>query len=700
MNIRLGLRPALLLALIPVLLLPWLGLRFVVQLVDLTRDERRETLAGAAQNYAAALHERADLFASRSETALPGGARPMVASRLARVVVDGRLSEWADLPRQAIPVNALGNAPANTLSANIVVARADDKVYLLLQTVDERYVARQSLDDGKRILAGDTAILWAGPTPEELERIEVEPAETRTGWLVEAKLPESTRFFRVRIDDVDYQARRVTEANADSGLMIIVGGEEEANSLKAIQVAERNRLWEAAIAGIDRSGLRVAVYDTSGNLLAMRGQFDRSARRFDNWLSGLAHQLLSWTVSLGMADQTTGDAQPQPPLSRALSGFAAGNSRRMTDDANLPFWVTTSAHPIWLQDRVAGALLLEQGSRNDLDAAQNALEWLVLWTAAAIVATVLGLLLIASLTVARIRRLKRAADTAIDARGRVVGTMPAFRLKDEVSELAGSYGGVLGRLREHQQYLSNLRSRLVHELRTPIMIVRSSLENLGDPSDPEARPVEPVQRQAYVDRALGGAMRLERLVASMSEASSVESMLSRSQLEQTDLCVLLDGLAQAYNQAYQQRPNPEQAGHPARPRFVLQTDLASADALVIPESIAQAVDKLASNAVDFADPTAPVSIELDAVDTGYQIALRNRGKPLPDVMSDSLFESMVSVRTDTAREQSHLGLGLYLVRLIAEFHGGQAFATNTVDGVRIGFTISDSLEQGTADDHI
>ena len=45
-------------------------------------------------------------------------------------------------------------------------------------------------------------------------------------------------------------------------------------------------------------------------------------------------------------------------------------------------------------------------------------------------------------------------------------------------------------------------------------------------------------------------------------------------------------------------------------------------------------------------------------------------------------------------------LGLYLVRLIAEFHGGQAFATNTVDGVRIGFTISDSLEQGTTDDHI
>jgi signal transduction histidine kinase len=60
-------------------------------------------------------------------------------------------------------------------------------------------------------------------------------------------------------------------------------------------------------------------------------------------------------------------------------------------------------------------------------------------------------------------------------------------------------------------------------------------------------------------------------------------------------------------------------------------------------------------------------------------------------MADSLFESMVSVRGDSAGatdQRGHLGLGLYLVRLIAEFHGGSAQARNVAGGVEVGFTVA------------
>jgi signal transduction histidine kinase len=48
-------------------------------------------------------------------------------------------------------------------------------------------------------------------------------------------------------------------------------------------------------------------------------------------------------------------------------------------------------------------------------------------------------------------------------------------------------------------------------------------------------------------------------------------------------------------------------------------------------------------------------------------------------MQGKLFESMVSVRREGGHEP-HLGLGLYIVRLVAEFHGGSAEALDREDG--------------------
>ena len=49
-------------------------------------------------------------------------------------------------------------------------------------------------------------------------------------------------------------------------------------------------------------------------------------------------------------------------------------------------------------------------------------------------------------------------------------------------------------------------------------------------------------------------------------------------------------------------------------------------------------------------------------------------------MSAKLFESMVSLRASRSGEEPHLGLGLYIVRLIAEFHDGDVRAENRSAG--------------------
>ena len=104
-----------------------------------------------------------------------------------------------------------------------------------------------------------------------------------------------------------------------------------------------------------------------------------------------------------------------------------------------------------------------------------------------------------------------------------------------------------------------------------------------------------------------------------------------------------------------------------------------------PDLAAQLLDKLVENAVDFSRNDEPVQVSLaTGRDSGAEeavLTVANRGPALPPGAKARLFESMISVREKRdARGNPHLGLGLYVARLIAEFHGGNIFAADLPGG--------------------
>src|SRR6185295_13925465 len=92
---------------------------------------------------------------------------------------------------------------------------------------------------------------------------------------------------------------------------------------------------------------------------------------------------------------------------------------------------------------------------------------------------------------------------------------------------------------------------------------------------------------------------------------------------------------------------------------------------------AQMLDKLVENAVDFAVAGTAIRISM-GIDA--RLRVENQGPPLPDAIRESLFDSMVSLRTERSGGTPHLGLGLHIARLIAEFHGGTLRAENLPGG--------------------
>jgi signal transduction histidine kinase len=98
-----------------------------------------------------------------------------------------------------------------------------------------------------------------------------------------------------------------------------------------------------------------------------------------------------------------------------------------------------------------------------------------------------------------------------------------------------------------------------------------------------------------------------------------------------------------------------------------------------PDLVAQLLDKLVDNALGFARSETAIRVELRRGAGTAILAVLNAGPLLPAGTTGQLFESMVSIRPANPEGVPHLGLGLYIVRLVAEFHGGKAEARNLDD---------------------
>jgi signal transduction histidine kinase len=97
-----------------------------------------------------------------------------------------------------------------------------------------------------------------------------------------------------------------------------------------------------------------------------------------------------------------------------------------------------------------------------------------------------------------------------------------------------------------------------------------------------------------------------------------------------------------------------------------------------------------ANAVEFGVPEQPIVVRVERTAEAALLSVGNDGPPLPEAMRDRLFESMVSVRDETRRGGAtpHLGLGLYIVRLVVELHRGSVRADNRADASGVVVTVT------------
>jgi signal transduction histidine kinase len=178
-----------------------------------------------------------------------------------------------------------------------------------------------------------------------------------------------------------------------------------------------------------------------------------------------------------------------------------------------------------------------------------------------------------------------------------------------------------------------------------------------------------------VGRAREGLLRLNSILTAMSEANRLEESIRGNSPRELDLVPLLREVFEAYRSIYPQR------------ELALELPADAARVMGVPELIVQALDKLMDNAASFSPAGGRITLRLAGGAGQWELGISNEGPLLPAELQEHLFDPMVSLRHSDSGGV-HLGLGLHIVRLIADFHRGRVKAENLPSGEGVRVTMS------------
>lgn len=703
------------------LVIPWLGYEYILEMEDYLRRGQEQVVLGTARALATALNERPELFdegnfgpARRSENLY------VYPIYYPLALDDNTLTDWGDYQRYelsygrantiATPLNPQSEFSRyyhNDASLNFKFLLGEHNRFLhaYIKVVDNNVVYRSP--DSLSIHRSDfLQISMTGPD-NEFRRYVISPRgpeyiyayqigndlrdigalrhedrivgqwyENLDGYTIELRMPltmvgNKLGFAIYDVDDPE--TRTVTAVVATSD----VNNPERLGTLQR-PTPEIDKIVE----GMGYTNSRIQVVDRTSRVLLSVGDIQsatglalaseqREVSTNPYWryveekiLHPIYYQILTKPSNDFIDELYVGSRLEGAHISSALMGEALTQFRTIDDNQTR---ILEAAYPIYADGEIMGAVVVDQNMNGLRTFRNQALETLFNTILGVMLLVAFGLFFFASRISTRIRALRNQAENIIDDNGRLKNTIVATRSSDEIGDLSRSFYNIVERLGQYTHYLENMSSRLSHELRTPVTVVRSSLENLG-------MIVQDKESAVYIQRAEEGISRLNLILTNMSEATRLEQMLQTSEKEKIDLVKVLAGCVEGYRLAY--------------PDSVIEADLEGpAPISGVPEYIAQLMDKLIANAVEFSYPKKPITVFCRVIKDRAVIRVTNFGPYLPEEMKGRLFDSMISVRPQEKQREPHLGMGLHIARLITEFHQGQIRAENLKDYEGVAVTV-------------
>ena len=700
-GLRLGTKLMLLVLTLTLVLVPWLSFLALDEVGRALGQMQSHDQLLTAKNIATVFNGRDDLLADLPVE--PSDYQGLLAAPIKGTVrLDGQATDWGAAPAEPLVFGLPDEDGSFALSLGtrrdmllIYVEVVDDSrvyrapEYLRLDNADQLRLSfvRGDGEDGRIAVmlseSGQTTAFWMDADWQYAEALDPDAAlagppetrvqgfvrETDTGYALELRAPLDIfgtsvdeqagriRVFGLAFVDVDDPDTRAIRAVTHT---LPTSQDRENFGLVSVRSPETSKILD----GLGYADLHIRVIDAERIIRAETGSYRMTEAATERSWEARA---MGWLAAGGNALGGLLRRQPEPavdsaetPLKEVMDSALAGESRALRRRVG-EVETIIAGHPIISGGAVIGLIAVERNIDDILFFQRESIDKIALVAVSSFLVVLLCLIVFAGRLTWRIRRLRQETAAAIDDFGRLRANTVASGMAsaDEIGDLARSVSGMLGRLAQHHTFLQRMPRTLRHEINNPLNTLHTSLEHLAQESTL-------VRDSKYLESAKRGVLRIGAIVENLADAANLEDSLVAEDPEVVDVQQIVESYVDNYSAMH---------GECA---LVYQGTRAPAYARIEDYRIEQILDKLIDNAVDFHRANSPITVQLDVRRDSLRLTVANRGPMLAPDIAASLFESMVSRRG--AENRLHFGLGLYVVRVIAEQHGGSVRAMNLVDG--------------------
>jgi len=245
----------------------------------------------------------------------------------------------------------------------------------------------------------------------------------------------------------------------------------------------------------------------------------------------------------------------------------------------------------------------------------------------------------------------------------------ADELPEELHELATSFNGALERLDRAYERLESFNADVAHELRTPVSIL------IGQTQVALTRDRSMLQLRQTLQSNLEEFERLRVIVNDMLFLSRSDRGERASDLTEVSLRDEVSRMLEFLDMPLEE----------AQLRVTLDGD---ATACVNTSLFGRAMSNLLVNAIQHSPPGTSLQVTITPQRGQVEIAVSNPGEPIDPVAREQIFDRFYRLQEARSNSHENHGLGLSIVKAVAEMHGGTVFVRSAHGVNTFGFSVA------------